>query len=645
MSIQLLAIVLFSHDGRSRILTLRPGEVNIITGASKAGKSALIDIVDYCFGSTNCRVPEGPIRRAVSWFGLRLKVDQGEAFIARRCPDPIAASSEDCFVEIGNAVDVPDFEDLRETTNVAGLLSLLAGWVGMTEHIHDPPPGQTRPSLAATIRHALHFCFQPQDEIIQRGELFHRAGDRFVAQALKDTLPYFLGAVDDDHVQKQGQLRLLRERLRVLERRMAELDAVRGDGSSKADTLLAQARDAGLTAETPESWEDTIAALRVVGEISLSSVEVSLPDGREHSRLSEERSRLLESQRNIRDQIAGVRAFESDERGFSREALEQQARLQTIGIFEGSNPATTCPLCSHEILEASRVPTVDAIQDTLVGLSSRLESVSRTAPQIERALAGLEAQLGEVAAALARNREEMEAVRSSDDRVAEAADDAAKRVHVLGRVSLYLESLPDVSGTEELETQAFALRTQCSALEDELSDERIQERLESVTSILSQRMTKWAQDLELEHSEYPLRLDLKRLTVVADTETGPLPMERMGSGANWVGYHLIAHLALHQWFAEHGRPVPRFLFLDQPSQVYFPADALDDAAPQVSEDDRRAVSRMFKLVFDVVAQTAPALQVIVAEHADINEDWYQGAIVERWRAGLKLVPDDWPQEQ
>ena len=28
------------------------------------------------------------------------------------------------------------------------------------------------------------------------------------------------------------------------------------------------------------------------------------------------------------------------------------------------------------------------------------------------------------------------------------------------------------------------------------------------------------------------------------------------------------------------------------------------------------------------------------EHADINEDWYQDAVVERWREGLKLVPED-----
>jgi predicted ATPase len=74
---QILNIVIFSHDSRRRILSLNAGRVNIITGASKTGKSALIDIVDYCFGASECKVPEGPIRRSVSWFGLKLQLDSG----------------------------------------------------------------------------------------------------------------------------------------------------------------------------------------------------------------------------------------------------------------------------------------------------------------------------------------------------------------------------------------------------------------------------------------------------------------------------------------------------------------------------------------------------------------------------------------
>jgi hypothetical protein len=240
----------------------------------------------------------------------------------------------------------------------------------------------------------------------------------------------------------------------------------------------------------------------------------------------------------------------------------------------------------------------------------------------------------------------MEAIRTVDERFAQARDEATRRVHIVGRISLYLESLPELPDTRALEEEAEGLRAQVRELETELSDERVRERLESVTSILAQRMTQWARDLGLEHSRFPLRLDLKILTIVADTADGPVPMARMGSGENWVGYHLIAHLALHQWFVQRSRPVPRFLFLDQPSQIYFPAEKdIDGSISLVSEDDRAALSRMFQLVFNAVNEVAPGFQVIVTEHADLNEGWYQAAVAERWRGGLKLVPGDWPRQQ
>lgn len=644
MTMQILDIVVFSHHGKRRVLSLNSGAVNIITGASKTGKSALVDIVDYCFGAGECRVPEGPIRRSVSWFGLRLQLDSGQAFVARRCPGPRAASSEDCFVEVGNTVEIPEAGALRQTTNTKGLGALLTSWSGIHDNLHEPPPGQTRQALSANVRHALALCFQPQDEIIRRQQLFHGTSDNFVEQALKDTLPYFLGAVDDEYVRKHEELRRLRGQLRACERQLTELKALSGDGISKAAMLLAQARDAGLSASVASTWGDTVAALRDVAGTPIVAFDVDLPDGQEYSRLVGERDRLLEEQRRQREEVSAARAFERDEKGYSREASEQRARLTSIGIFEGSDPGHACPLCAQELPDVAAVPGVFQIKDALTEVSSRLESVTRAAPQVEKAIAELDSGLQRVQSALVKNRAEMEAVRRSSDRLQQIQDVTAKRALIIGRISLYLESLPELPDTRALDEQAQRLREQCAVLDDELSDERVRERIESITSILGRRMTDWARELELEHSIYPLRLEIKKLTIVADTADGPVPMDRMGSGENWVGYHLIAHLALHEWFTERGRPVPRFLFLDQPSQVYFPPEKdVDGSMATVGEDDRRAVSRMFRFVFDVVEKLSPSFQVVITEHADINEAWYQDAVVERWRGGAKLIPDDWPR--
>jgi len=49
-------------------------------------------------------------------------------------------------------------------------------------------------------------------------------------------------------------------------------------------------------------------------------------------------------------------------------------------------------------------------------------------------------------------------------------------------------------------------------------------------------------------------------------------------------------------------------------------------------------------VFDVVKKLKPGFQVILTEHADLDEPWYQRGVRERWRGGLKLVPQDWPKK-
>lgn len=139
-----------------------------------------------------------------------------------------------------------------------------------------------------------------------------------------------------------------------------------------------------------------------------------------------------------------------------------------------------------------------------------------------------------------------------------------------------------------------------------------------------------------------MRLDPKKLTLIADTPDGPVPMDKMGSGENWVGYHLIVHLALHKWFVSKNRPVPRFLFIDRPSQVYFPADKdVDGSMDNVEDEDRNAVARMFKLAASVVEEMSPGLQIIITDHADIKQDWFQQCVVQRWRRGVKLVPPEW----
>lgn len=158
-------------------------------------------------------------------------------------------------------------------------------------------------------------------------------------------------------------------------------------------------------------------------------------------------------------------------------------------------------------------------------------------------------------------------------------------------------------------------------------------------------MSEWSRRLKLEHSESPIGLDLKELTVVAYRESGKIPMSEMGSGENWVGYHIVSHLALHQWFVQKNRPVPSFLMLDQPTQVYYPPDMRNSADLTLQDipkdEDRQAVVRLFSLIFEIVEALSPKFQVIITDHADLTDEWFQHGVVQRWRNGVRLIPSSW----
>jgi hypothetical protein len=154
-------------------------------------------------------------------------------------------------------------------------------------------------------------------------------------------------------------------------------------------------------------------------------------------------------------------------------------------------------------------------------------------------------------------------------------------------------------------------------------------------------MTRYAEELQLEHRGPNVRLDLARLTVVTDIETGPAPLFRIGSAENHIGYHLVSHLALHRYFVRQNRPVPRFLMLDQPTQAYYPSEVTQRTGIAATDADREAVRRIFQLILQVVGDIAPDFQVIVCDHANLSEDWFQESIVCNWRNGAALIPSEW----
>jgi predicted ATPase len=132
---QLDELVLYNHRGDTRPIPLRAGQLNIITGDSRTGKSSLIGIVRFLLGSRSPNVPFGTVQQTVAWYGLHA---------------------------------------LEHNNSRAGLREYLGGLLGIEDNRNEPALGQTRHPLSASFKHSLFYCFQGQGEIANPEILFRR---------------------------------------------------------------------------------------------------------------------------------------------------------------------------------------------------------------------------------------------------------------------------------------------------------------------------------------------------------------------------------------------------------------------------------------------------------------------------------------
>jgi hypothetical protein len=641
---QISELLLYSRRGEIRRLPFRLGALNLVTGGSGTGKSALINIVDYCLGAKGCAIPARVIRDAVRWYALLLRLGDSQVFVARAVPVPPKSTNSDIYVEVGESVSVPPMDRLVANTNPEALNEYLTRLMGIAPNLHTPPDGQTREPLHATLRHAKAFAFQYQDEIANKDHLFHGQHDTWVEQAVKDTLPYFLGAVPEDQLKVQQELRETRRRLRQLERRLGEAEAVRGTDASRAAGLLREAQAVGLleAGDLPPEVNGMVEMLRSVRFTPADQRQVNLGD--QIRGLRQERARLQGEYDRIQREVAEAEEFAAEGEGFVRAATEQRLRLESLNLFSGKGAgAARCPLCLAEVDQ--QLPSVAPVQKAIDGLKVHVQAVGRERPDLRDFIAARAGELTRMEEQLRVSRDALQGLQARDAQFRSEQNRDLERMQVVGKIEMFLEGVTTAADDSELRRQVEEARRWAEELAQQLQEDESEDILRSSLSRVSQQVSRWCEELRVEYGQFPLRLDLPRLTLIADTDRGPVPMPQMGSGQNWLWCHLTVYFALHKWFVEHDRPVLGFLILDQPTQVYYPTDKDAEGSLSVLGDSDRAwVVRLFDWINQRVAELQGRLQVIVTDHAEVDEPWFGQAVVERWRSGKALVPVGWPRE-
>ena len=635
MTLQLRAIAIYSNSGERRQVTFKLGALNIITGGSKSGKSALLDILDYCWGRDECTIPRGEIRRSVSWFAVLLDHNGENILIARRNPEGSAKVSDEIYFDRGVDGLPEDASGLAKNCTADGLKLRLSNLLDISENLYQPEAGATRLPLEVSSRHAILFCLQFQYEIANPRLLFHRQSDDYVPAAIKDSLAYFMGAMEE-------VLALVADRPATLNRQYEEARALTDEQAGTGRNLLAEARRHGLIPadSAPDSVQEirallsTVAAGSALPTIGLDDPAADLSD-------LEERRRAIRAQLgDIREEIGDLHRLQREATEFTKEAGEQRARLAAIGLVSGGSTATdVCPLCDSRL--PTPVPSVEDMERSLRNLEAQLLTVERDNPRLQGRLQDLEAQRARLEEDLRTVQGDIAQRIAENERLRAEQAQFTEQARVRGRIGYYLEKVQVVAADEGLKLALARTGAEVEELAKAIDREALEERIATALGVVARELTRYAGVLGLEHGENPLRLDRKNLTVVADTMEGPLPLTQIGSGENWVGYHLAAHMALHKLFRLRHRPVPAFLMLDQPSQAHYPPESDVGQISGAENEDQRAVARLYRTLFEFAAELKGEMQIIVTDHVELLQPWFRDSIRERWRDGIKFVPSDW----
>ncbi len=642
MNMQIKDIVLYGENNKTRVLRFKTGEVNIITGDPKTGKTALIDIVDYCLGRKDCPISEGKIRENVEWFGLRVQFEFGQVFIARQNPSYLdRQSTTGVYLEQGDNIEIPQKSELITNSTTDSLVSFLSNKLSISANLNIPPEGQTRSPLESTLDHSKLFCFQRQNVIDQPGFLFHRQSEPFMPQAIKDSLPYFLGAVREDNLKLEQELAIKKRDLKRAEREFEEALKIKENGISKAFELIEEAKQLHLLNSEikPKDIEEAIKLLNEVLKWEKEDDEITA----ENENLYNLQSELRELENQFTEKNENLRAakiFANEAEGYTDESKQHELRLESINLYNDNldNNIEICPVCSNKL----KVPTPTALEinKSIKSLRSNLEITSKERPKLREYINKLDEEKTQLKEKITIVKNKIKAINQEQESAKKLKEMNIRKGRVIGRISLFLESIDLTDNYSELHKKVETLRLEIEKIEQLISPEERDAKLSSILNKINYQMSELAKSLDLEYRNNPLRFDIKKLTLFVDAENGEIPLQKIGSGENWVSYHLLIHLSLHRHFITNNRPVPNFLFLDQPSQAYYPPDK-EKGSSTISIDERN-YENLFNLIFDLVNSMDDKFQIILTDHANLkNNVNFQKSILEEWRNGKKLVPTDW----
>ncbi|EAY5144075.1 DUF3732 domain-containing protein [Salmonella enterica subsp. salamae] len=656
MYFQIRGIILWPRNKNFKPRTIRfeLGKVNVISGASRTGKSAVIPIIDYCLGSNSCSIPVNTIRRYCEWFGIVVATEQGEKLLARKEPGNQRSTTDMYVLEAENITSIPS--RLEKNTNVIAVKRMLDDLANLSNLDFSGGDENSGFDGRPAFRDLAAFTFQPQNVVANPDVLFFKTNTYEHREKLRKIFPYVLGAVTSELMAKQFELNRTRLLLRRKERELKDAQAISAQWLADLKSKYSEAQELGLVPKPQEqlSREQMIGHLEEVisqTDLALKVTVSTISDALDELNKLENEERLVSRElTTMRHRLEEMNRLRVGVNQYENALLMQRDRLKISGwLLSNTNDESDCPMCgSHS----------DSAKQKLHVLVQRLSDVEAAigADTHKEVPAAFDRELQRVTSEVSNATERLRSIQLSKRALTSRSKEAREQQfstrraeRFIGNIESALELHRKLGSDSELVEEVNNLKEIVQNLEKELREKDIELRKNQALRVINTKAGNILQGLDVEDPNAPISLEINDLTIKVLGDERDDYLSEIGSGSNWLSYHLAVLLSLHQFYlSQKNNPVPSFLILDQPSQVYFPKstqlqNVANEDEPKLRDEDVEAVRRAFETMGNVVIKENGKLQLIVLDHAP-REVWGEidGVVgLPEWRDGIKLVPMEW----
>ncbi len=647
---QLRRILIYSYDGRHEEIPFTTSSVNVVVGDSNTGKSALLEIINYCMGSKECDIADH-VQKYCPWVAIQW-VSNGEyCLLARKIPSPGHKRGPLVFDLRTGKDDKYPMDASSFQNNGSGPLKRFEELLGIGHFILHDAPIPKKQAFTISARHAVPYIFLSDDTIINKKILFTGASG-FRLNHFKDSLPYFLGIIDEKLLRKKSDLDNARKEKRRIVKEIEEASRIISQGSRRIDQFLQQASELGMLAKNTSliSEEDIVSALQIVSVWRPDKNVPEMPSS-ELGKLQQKEEELFSRLSLLDNEKKVVKQSIQDAERFKNSVSQQANRLKSIELLKNTSDRPKCPLCNASL--AQNTEPIDRLKNAIEALSQDIGVVQTDQPKLDGYLRKLTKDIEDVRNEYRSTRSRIEILISKDEQTEKQRNLNELRLHLSGMVDLFLQSFEQKNAIDKSERLRL-LEKQIEALESEVDPEALEESMQAIAQGIAFDAKKILDSLPFDEEtrKRPLVFDHKNLQYHQLDGTRLVRMPIIGSDENHLSLHIAFYLVLHRLFAQNKRPVPGVIVMDQISRPYFPKDKFeeminfseetDDDPTYKLMDERKKVKQIFEFLFKEVEE-AKDLQIIVLEKAFFRKDRrYIDSIKSVWAKPEGLVPFDWP---